>query len=148
MKYNELLHDNLCLLGVECEPSKIVFRHQNNGLRMGRSNHIAIDCFVSLDWCFLEKLEKGHSSQFYELFLMVWLFSFIRNNCQGPSQVQKFFSWMKTSRIKHRITPGNFDFADIWWPCIKTCLWWYGTLWHQISCFPHKPQYFNTNLPY
>ena len=49
---------------------KIVFRHKNNGLRMCRRNPVAIDCFVSLGWCILEKLEKGHSSHFHELFLM------------------------------------------------------------------------------
>ena len=45
---------------------------------------IVIDCFVSLDWYILKKPE---SSQFCELFLMVW---FIFN--QQNHQIQKFFS--------------------------------------------------------
>ena len=49
---------------------KIVFRHKKNGLCMRRSNPIVIDCYMSLDWCILEVQQKGHSSQFHELFLM------------------------------------------------------------------------------
>ena len=38
------------------------------GLPMRKSNFTAIDCFLSADWCILEKQEKGYSSQFDEIF--------------------------------------------------------------------------------
>ena len=75
--------------------------HKSNRLCMCRINPIIIHCFVSaLDWCIPEKIEKGHSSQFCELFLMVWII-FNQNN----HQIETFFSYMKTLRVKHKILP-------------------------------------------
>ena len=79
---------------------KIVFGHKTNRLHMHRSNPVTIDCFVCLALCILEKCEKSYSSQFHELLVMVLLF-FNGSNCQ----FQKFFSHMKTLRVKHKIPP-------------------------------------------
>ena len=37
---------------------KIAFGHKNNELHMHRSNHVSINCFVSLDLCIRKKPEK------------------------------------------------------------------------------------------
>ena len=47
---------------------KLMFRHENNGLHMLRSNPVAVDCFVSFDWSILEKLEKSTPLSFMSSF--------------------------------------------------------------------------------
>ena len=68
---------------------------------MSRNSPVVIDSFVSLDWCILEKPERGRSSQFCELFLMVTHFN-------QHNQIKTFFSHTKIVRVRHKIPMATF----------------------------------------
>ena len=70
MELNEQMHYSILYVSWVLNESfrKTVLRHKSNRLRMSRNNLVVISSFVSLDLCILQKPERGHSSQFCDLF--------------------------------------------------------------------------------